>query len=899
MQSVRVGRDCLRSLMLIVLVGPIWAQPEVAQELDGVNEEEVIEVVEITGSRVRRSNLDAPSPVLVIDSATLVSAGITTLGEFARYLPQNADTLSDSQSGTSGLIGAAAFNLRGIGLDGTLTMVNGRRIAPFGGSGDFAPFVDINAIPVAAIERIEVLKDGASAIYGSEAVAGVVNIILKRSVEKPVFEAGYLSTSEGDGDEKDASLAAGWNNGSTRLVGTLSWYERDEIWSRDRKFASDADLSAVGGNNGRSPRSSPPTIRLPTAQVADPACPEHSLEASRLEIIAPNGTIQVQCRFNFAAFTTMQQPSERWAGTAAMHHVFGNGVAAFAEAIVSRNETQTVLAPTPLVNYLVLADHPDNPFQQNLRIQYRLLDAGDRGFDVTSSTWRVVAGLEGEAGDWEWQAAAASSEAETDSQRFNGVLGEQFANALLGFGGPDGDQYYNPFGLHPQNPREVLDKILISGTGTVLTSTETSVDAQASTHFGALSGGPVGVAFGAQWRQIELDQLADPEELSGVIEGGQGLLPLNQDRTIGSAFVEFVLPVLSSLEAQLALRYDDYDDFGSTTNPKIGLGWRPWDEFLVRATWGTSFRPPTFRELYDPVFESEGFLAEDPWRCPVTGSFEDCVGQALPNVSSGNPGLEPDEGETRLLGFAWEPGSLAGLTLAVEIWEIEHTNRILYTSGIEGLFQVMLEELDPDANPLVQRAPPSAEDLALGIPGPVIGMRDTYFNAGKVDTKGVDFSASYQWTTDRAGGFRVNFDFTRLDEYFVGISQFGVEYLADWAGAYGESSALPQDRGNLGLNWNFGVHGATANMRYSGSYYSPIPLILNGADTGRQFEVDAYTQLDLQYSYQFDTLRGATLRLGCQNCTDEDPPVYNYSNSAEPFHEGRGLMFYLRWSQPF
>ncbi len=859
--------------------------------------ESVLEEVIVTGSRVRRSNLDAPSPVLIIEATSLVDAGITTLGEFARFLPQNADTLSDSSMGNHPFRGSAGFNLRGIGLDGTLTLVNGRRIAPFGQSGDTQPFVDINAIPLAAIERIEVLKDGASAIYGSEAVAGVVNIILKKQVAGASLEAGYLTTGEGDGDEKDASLTTGWSNASTHLVGTLSWFDRDLIWARDRDFSSEADLSSVGGFNGRSVLSSPPSVRVFSTRTAeaDPACPEQSPSASISRRVAPNGMPITLCTFNYPLYTSLQQPSERWAGTAALQHDFSNGIGAFAEAIYSRNETQSILAPTPLFNYLVPATHPQNPFASDVTIQYRLLDAGDRGFDATSTTWRVLAGLEGELGYWEWESAVTRSEAESESLRFNGVLGAEFQQALLGRGGPGRDQYYNPFGLNPQNPPEVLDQILISGTRTILTNTETAVDAQISGSFWELPGGPVGAAFGLQWRQIELNQQADPEELSGVIEGGTGILPLMDDRRISSVFAEFVLPVLPSLEAQLALRYDEYNDFGSTTNPKIGLGWRPWEDFLLRATWGTSFRPPTFRELFDPKFEYETFIQQDPWRCPVTQSPEDCLPLFVPAISEGNPGLQPDEGETHLLGFAWEPQSLPGLSLAVELWKIEHTDRIMVTDPI---FDLLLAELPPASNPLVDRAAPTPEDVALGIPGEISQVRSTYINASKVSTQGVDVSASYLWAAGGIGDFRFNLDYSYLDEYRVGLSQYGFEYLEDWAGEYGGSGALPRNRGNLGLQWSRGNHRLSAFYRYISSYRSFLNLTINNVVTDTPFEVDAYTQLDLQYSHTFEGLRQAELRLGCQNCSNNDPPVYNDRVTTEAFHEGRGVLLYLRWFQP-
>jgi len=866
--------------------------------------EKVTDEVIVTGSRVRRSNLDSPSPVVVFDAADLVDNGITTMGEFARYLPQNADNFSDSSSGNTNLKGAAAFNLRGIGLDGTLTLINGRRIAPFGASGDTEPFVDINAIPVAAIERIEVLKDGASAIYGSEAVAGVVNIILKKSMEGFVAEAGYLTATEGDGAEQDASVAGGWANESTQVLGTLSWFNRELIWSRDRGWSSDIDLREVGGINKRSPFSSPPTMDLLQSGLrrADPACPEDGPLNNRVRRPARGGGggYSESCLFNYAAFTTLQQPSERWSTTASMDHEFSSGLTTFAELIYNRSETSSILAPTPLLFYFVPAYHPNNPVGENLRIRYRMLDAGDRGFKGTTTTWRAVAGLRGWLGEWEWEGALNRSESESEDSRVNGVLKAEFQDALLGFGGPDGDQFYNPFRLNPSNPQEVIDQILISGTRTILTNTETAADFQVSGKFGQLPGGAVGAAFGLQWRNQELDQYADEEELSGVIDGGGGILPLIDDRRINSVFAEVVLPLLPSLEAQLAVRYDDYSDFGSTTNPKLGLGWRPMDEILLRATWGTSFRPPTFRELFDPVYEYIGFVFEDPWRCPVTQSFEDCEGQEVNALNVGNPELQPDEGETRLLGVAWEPRWAPGLAFAVDLWAIEHQNRVLFIGdGFSGVFDFFLRESPPDSNPYVIRAPPSSEDIALGIPGPITGIVATYVNAGQVTTRGIDVEAKYGWSTGQAGDFNLGLNYTYLEEYSIGISDSGAELNEDWAGAYGERGALPHNRGNLTFHWERNLHALTALYHYVGSYESPLNLSINNIETDRPFNVDAYTQFDLQYSYTFERLRGATLRLGCQNCTDEDPPVYNYTVNAEAFHEGRGALVYMRWTQPF
>jgi len=882
-------------LLLILFVLP---EPAMSQNLEtGAEgaEEAIIEEVVVTGSRVKRSNLDSPAPVMIFDAEDLLNNGVTTLEDFARYLPQNADTLSDSRNAQGTFRGSSSFNLRGIGLDATLTLVNGRRIAPFGASGDEAPFVDINSIPVAAIERIEVLKDGASAIYGSEAVAGVVNIITRKKIDGITVEGGYTTTTEGDGDEWDIDIAGGWNNASTSLTGTLSYFERSVIYSRDRDWSSELDLRNQGGFNARSASSSPPSaVLLETGAVmADPECPGQT-DINTHQIDAP-GEFEL-CLFNWAQFTTLQQPSDRLGLTAALNHSFSPHLTLFAELLLNRNETHSVLAPTPMQNIFVPEYHPNNPFGQNVRIWARAVDTGDRAFETKATTWRALAGLRVTISNWEWEAALMGSESESRNSRLNGILRSEFNDALHGFGGPDGNQFYNPFGLNPQNDEEVIDQFTASGTGTDLTTEELTFDLQVTGEFGRLPGGAVGSAFGFQSRSQKLKQRADEEELTGAFLGGGGILPIDADREIYSLFAEFVLPLHQTLEAQLAVRYDHYSDFGSTANPKIGLGWRPLDEILLRATWGTSYRPPTFRELYDPllVFE-DGFFGEDTYRCPVTDDFFDCYGRVVGNEFQGNPNLDPDEGETALLGVVWEPTFAPGLALSLDLWKVNHTNRIL-SSG-DGIW---FDILDPLTNPFVIREPQTDEDIAMGIPGVIVKTSDTYINGDKLDTNGVDFDLQYTWNNDRAGLFTATLNYTYLNEYVLGTDFMGVSLLEeDFAGRYGFLGALPKNRANINFSWNRNAHGVSALVAYAGEYESWVDLHIDGEDTGEPFFIDDYAQLGLQYSYLFERLRGAMLRIGCNNCTDADPPLYNQGVNSEAFHEGRGAMVYLRWSQPF
>lgn len=886
----------LRSLPLIIAVffpGSFLAawHPAAHAAEEAHDEGTELEEIVVVGSRVPRSNMDSPSPVLIFDSTDLADAGITTLEEFSRYLPQNVGQ-SNGFQGNGPLRGTSGFNLRGVGLDATLTLVNGRRIAPYASSGDLEPFVDVNSIPVTAIERIEILTDGASAIYGSEAVAGVVNIVTRQGVEGITVDGGYLSTVEGDGTEWDVSLTGGWNGANTSVTGSLSWFDGGAVRARDRGWADTVDLRDQGGFDYSNIAGSPPTVILLDSElVLADDCPEYS-PTTHLNVRVP-GVVE-RCMFNYRWYTSLQQPSDRLGLTASLHQELSADTTFFAEVLASQSETHSVIAPTVLNEYFVAADHPGNPYGEDLVLFYRALDMGNREFNSESTSWRLVAGFEGDWGDWAWQFAFTGSEAEADHTRFNDILADPFQSALLGEGGPNGDQYYNPFGLDPQNPQEVIDQFAISGTHFVETSKERTLDIQVSRELGTLPGGPVGAVVGAQFRDQSIDQSADAEELTGVIAGSDGFEPLSSDREIRSAFVELMLPLLPALEAQLALRLDEYSDFGSTSNPKIGLGWRPVETLLLRATWGTSFRPPTFRELHDPHVTGDGFIQEDPWRCPATGAAIDCDFNFITFEFGGNPDLEPDEGETWLFGFAWEPEAVAGLSVAVDYWSLEHSNRIITSD--EGF---LFETLPPDDNPFVIRAPRTPEDVALGIPGVITGFSHTYINADTMTTDGIDLNLDYSWETVGTGEFSAGLTYTYLNEIRAGISFLQAQIDEDLAGATGLQNPWPQHRGNVHLDWQRNGHGAAALVHYIGSYNSPVNLVVDDDETDTPFVIEDYWQLDLQYSYLFTGLNEASLRLGCRNCLDADPPVYNYPVPGEYFHEARGAMLYMRWTQPF
>lgn len=900
----------------LVIIGLTLTLASYAQETDEEPSRELDKIV-VTGYHIKRFGSDGPAPVVVFDQQNFDAAGVNTLSEFARYLPYNAP---NSNRTFGNITGTSNFNLRGLGQDETLTLVNGRRVAPFafaagGGpenSGGTELFVDINAIPLAAIERIEILKDGASALYGSEAVAGVVNIILRKHYDGLEFDAAYLSTTEGDHDEATVSITGGWNSSDTSLVGTLSYFDRSPLHDRERPYLADLDFSARGGRAPGSPYSSPPTIFFtPSQSTFDPACPEEDLVAERH--LFPTGE---QCAFNFLQFTDHIVDSERVGGSFLAGHELGEAIALYGELLASRNEYKaeiapTVLAPSPSVPFFFVPSyHPHNPFEQDIAILYRALDAGQRTSETESTSWRAVVGIEVATAGWDWDASVSWSRNEVDLLQRNYIRGPEFQNALCGLdgtgdfendfqaaacgglGGADAQTFYNPFGLNPVNPPELIEAVT-TNTRSGAESGEWSADFLASTDFGLLPGGPIGMAFGAQYRQLELDEQFDPRRFTGEIVGLPPATEIHADRSVWAVFGEAGLPLAETVELQVAARYDHYDDFGGTTNPKIAALWKPRHWLAVRATYGTSFRAPAFRELFDPELLTVGFSYEDPLRCPVTGSNADCNGGIFFIESRGNPDLEPEEGESLLLGFEWTPATPQGLIVGIDFWRLNHEDRIIQASP-----QFIIENF-PGNSDFITRAPPSEDDIVLGIPGPIERAFTPYFNADEIETEGFDVELQYPWSTDAGDDWNLGISYTHTSEYRF-VEALAVESGTNFAGKF-FGAPLPRDRANLTLDWSRGNHGAAAIVHYVGDFESNVNLIEGGfTDTGIPFIVDDWYTLDLQYRYSFEGLGGAELRLGCQNCTDEDPPLFNSLAVADSrLHDKRGAVVYLRWTQPF
>ena len=871
-----------------------------APEDEPVHEPGPPELIIVTGYHIKRIDAEGPAPVVIFDGAMLERSGVNTLAEFARYLPFNAQTLADASTQFVGAPGTAQFNLRAIGLDATLTLLNGRRVAPYAETQSTETFVDINAIPLAAVDRIEVLKDGASAIYGAEALAGVVNIVLRQRTTGFELEAGLRRAAADGLDELDLALSGGWSNGRTSISGFATWLDRDGLRASDRAFSSSADFRDRGGIDARFPISSPPTVFLTEEFrfVPDLACP-----ADRIAVFGRDSA----CLCDYAPFATLILPTDRLAAFTSIESEVSDRLFAFAELFASRTRHVAESAPARIAGLgglptitglpLVQATHPDNPYGQDVEITFRTLQSGNREARPEAQSYRAVAGMRGELDRWHFDFALDWSRSEVETSNLNEVLVPAFQAALLGAGGPKANQYFSPFGLNPFNPPEVVDRFTVDAFHGA-TRHETGVDLAVTGDLLRLAAGSVAVAVGLQYRDQDLEQFVD--EVAKAI--GFNPQVIVADRDLRSTYVELALPLPGRVELQLAGRFEDYSDFGSELSPKLALAWRTADSVLLRGSWGTSFRPPSFEEQFLPRAEIDAVLIDTP-RCAVTGAAEDCEPFLFNTFREGNPDLEPEEGESLYVGVVWSPLRPSGLRVGLDLWKYRHEHRVLLPAP-----QFLLDSFPPD-NEFVFRRPQTPAEVAAGIPGRIDSVHQTYINFDQLETRGIDVELRYSWQTQRRGEFALATMYTYLDRYeFVesledsAIPAAGGESFSlrgNLAGRYFANGPLPRHRGNVTLDWLRGADGATGTLHYVGGYVSPVELHVDGTPTGRPFRVPDWWSLDLQYSRTFARLNGATLRIGCENCVDQQPPTYNYTELGENLHDVRGTLFYARWTQPF
>lgn len=898
----------------------------------------------VTGSNIPTAQEVGPNPVLNINRDLINKSPQRTAEELIKDLPvANGGGVPVSNNGTGFTPGASAISLRGLGPQATLVLIDGRRVTPYPiGQGGTNSFFDLRSIPEAAIESIEILKDGASTTYGADAVAGVVNIKLRHDYHGAEASVGYGNTLDKDSSEFRASVIFGAGDDKTQITGVANYYHRNSIFNRDRGFSAVPPFL--------SSNATPYNLQLSSAVVVaagvDPALLPTDADGNLLPVIfgtAPNGSnglspassyiysaarprapFSVLPGFDFNQFSSSFPMLETYGGFVNFsHEIFGEQLVIFGDIFYQHAFSHDELAPTATGNFQTPgavtiaippgtnlngvappdtptfeetglppdAVNPFNPFNQIISggSRARFLEFGNRLFDNTTENFLATIGLKGDKlfdGTWGYDGAfrynnikATAQSTVVSSSRLSQILNQNSPVFAPG-GALAGGTAFNPFGdaLHgPPIPTNAADVAFATiHPKDVDTSEIATLDLNIyTTSLFKLPAGGVGFAFGGQFRREQLTQDVDQLSLDGDIAGNSTGASTQAGRKDWAIYAEANIPITSptfnfpgfySLELSAAVRYEEFRN--NDTNvavPKFGIRWQPIDESLtLRATIGKGFREPSLIQLYGSPTSALGLVVDtlptslggppvpigDPKRTEPEQNL----------VFTSSPALTPEDSVSFSGGFVWTPKFVPGLTLSVDVWDIEQTG-LVALSSIPGILH--------------------REEVGGLLPGEIV-QRDAagfisrifvpFINSGSVRSNGIDLGLQYVYPTS-FGTFTSLTQVTWLNSYKFQAEPGGKTSELAGVGVATVASASTDGflrwRGIHRLDWNWNGFDVVGTLRYLDGFKE-----LTGF--GRNHYVSQTWLVDGQASYDFTFVPPV-----------EDQPVAGYSKESKDLEKGQ------------
>jgi iron complex outermembrane receptor protein len=867
--------------------------------------------VYVTGSNIRRISAETASPVQVITRDEMVRGGATSLTEVLKTISSNVGGISEERTGGFSA-GASSLNLRGIGSQATLMLINGRRLAPYAQPEFQTTFVDLNSIPIGAVERIEVLKDGASAIYGSEAIAGVVNIIMRDSFEGVEIGGSAGESSHRDGRQLRTTLSAGfgslvenhWNAYATidvRQFKPIFLNRRDDYlgtqdW-RNWGYKDNRSLYTYPGNIYWTDKA---TNQL-TARSLDGNCPASRLvPASQVLSAGSTGSV---CVFDDTADGSINAggKTDRIGLTSRATYQLNANTTLFSEVIAHQNKARTtglyhwVAGQTGQITPALPITHPQYPKDLigpdgktlaggngTVRVRASLKDFPGQGQDNTTDFARYLAGAKGSVGKWDWETAAMASTSKVSSTNTAAILTTPFVNA-----------YKNGtfvFGNAAANA-DLFNQI----TTTAVNEFESKlyqIDGRVAGELFNLPSGAVSVAAGAEARRESLKVDPDPRSVQGEIyHQAQNPPGFENSRTIKSVFAEMTIPVLKSVEAQLAVRHDRYSDYGTSTTPKIGMKWTITPRYVLRGTYAEGFRAPTLVENSTDV--RHAFLSyRDPARC--NASFKLGCSWSSAYDSGANPALAPETAKSYTLGLAMEPTDW--LVATVDAWRIRRDNEI----GTLDLTRVLEDPARYANNPAaaIQRAALTDADKAAGATaGEVTLVKLLLTNVAVTDVRGIDVDLRGKFNFGEWGRFEPRLQVQYMSSYKNAPSaeDAQIEYIG--------TRGTPRVQATLGMAWKKAAWQLSADVVHVGHMASVGDFTVECVykTEGYPWLCDnglaSFTTVNLGGSYKgLFGMKDLKLGFAVRNAFDRKPPFNPYSASLgyyQPLHSATGRYFQL------
>jgi len=879
--------------------------------------------VVVTGSLIRRVDIETASPVVTLDRAALTAAGSPTLGNVLQQLPSVSGIATNPANNSNGGgvaspsleggNGASRVSLRGLGTNRTLVLVNGQRLIN----------ADLNMIPQAMIERTDVLAEGASTVYGSDAVGGVVNFILRQHFNGVEADVNSGISSHGDGQRHSIQLMGGKDGDNYNIVGGLGYNKYDPIFATRRAFSKNALYlySGVPTKSG--------SFSIPTGRIQIPAsfnsiygnCPVTS-NTIRVTRFQGDGSSLGDYRcfngatdaYNYASYNYVQTEQKRYSGFVLGSYNLTDNVTAFANVFYNRTRSAGRDAPIPVgvgTVFNILASNPINPFgvtfSQNplpgqeatsgYAFSTRLTGAGARVHTFATDTGQVNAGFRGNFGQssWVWDASVNYGHTKQHMINFNELVIPNINKAVA-----DGANIFN------QADPTATDKLRAGVVNPWYTYTRALKEAKfdANGNLFDMPAGTVQLSAGALYREQFMNYVVSPNAVlnidtlecgvSGEACGSNG----RGHDNVKEAYAEALIPLLANqpwahtLNLDLGMRTSDYSTAGTTTNKKIAIEWRPVSDLLVRGTISQVFRAPSLNDLYDgpsvlePSYNdpcvglSAAQLAQHAKACQYVepnwaGGGAHQLTALYQGAATLGQSLKPEQGKSVDIGLVYDPDWIPGLSTSVDFWHVYLVDTLVPVAG-NTVVNACFNNNDSPFCPFITRQSNDTKQ-----PGAIFSVRAPAFNLGSLSTTGIDYTLRYRIPhfdlgSFDPGQFQASLNTTYVSTYKNSATpgQPGAESI-NYAGTYSSQFGnISRWRGTLTFNWVKGNWSAQWQSRY----INRLTALNADATTGGNAPLASVLYHAITLGYEVPSWH-TRFDIGVDNLSDKQPPLV-YQNSG-------------------
>jgi iron complex outermembrane receptor protein len=912
----KIGVTSVR-LALSALAGSVlFAGQAFAQE-----QAQPVQRVEITGSAIKRIAVEGALPVQRLSAETIAKTGATTVADLIQALPSMQGFTVDAVAAGSNSGGRVSASIHGIGEDYTLVLLNGRRLAPQGSGAA----VNLNAIPMSAVERVEILTDGASALYGSDAIAGVINFILKSNVKAPLIEAGYQQPGQSShGQQTYANLTIGFGDLEEKGYSVVAAYRHDErtaMKATDRDFAKTSYIPfSNNGTNYIYDRTSPATVpanvsltfndRKIAAIGFSPYLKKNGSCPTLNQVSLSNGATTQNCAFDFVQTVEIVPENKRDSFFGKATYKLNDSVNLFAETALSRLDLTARIAPNtaPFTIATTSQYYKDNVLPYLTAAQaasvksvsgnYRTYDWGTRDSNTLTDSKHLVLGAEGDVGAWSFNTGLTWSRNEIDERYVGGyALDKQFRDMLA-------NRSFDPFapiGAQSDATKKLISDSIFHGSIRTASTTLKGVDGHASRELFDLPGGKAQIAIGGDYRDYHYEQTPSEAAATGKVYNLNSPATYDLQRDGYGAFAELAAPVIKKVELTAALRYDSFSaiDNGvtgttmgkreSATTYKVSGRWQPTQTVLIRGSYGTGFKAPSMLDIGQPLVNN-GFTSAN-YACPIPSAEYCRPGNTQYNqVAGGNPDLKPEKSKQYTIGFRVEPSNT--FSFGADLWDVKMRDKVSTVSEQQAF-----------ADPVKYR------DLFTTYTEPATGntywaFKSLSINIGRTHNQGIDWDTTVRHryafgnlTSNLSGTYLLKADYTigASSDWTSNMNIFGVDQNVAFRNIVRWTNTL-----------DTGAFSNTIIANYRNGYTDAEATVRNlttNKNEAIRLQVPSYITWDWQGKW--NVTKAVQLRAGVKNLFDRDPPLSLRNSSGHQvgfdprYADVFGRSFYMNGSYTF